>query len=182
MPLVDINVIQGVFPRYKEEMIEKRHQCHGRHRRRSPARGDLGARTGGAAATGDRRTKALTAADVKAMAAADRVRAGPSSWRCRPYVRFGPRSCCAFRRTQREQSSWTDAAFFATASLAGLAQAALALAGAHAGPALLTVGGAIARGNRGAVDPALDQLMVRHGVHFSSAFAFDSPALLSPPA
>lgn len=72
--------------------------------------------------------------------------------------------------------------FLATASLAGLAQAAPALAGAHAGPALLTVGGAIARGNRGAVDPALDQLMVRHGVHFSSAFAFDSPALLSLPA
>jgi len=34
---------------------------------------------------------------------------------------------------------------------------------AHAGHGILTVTGAIARSNRGPLDPALDQLMVKHG-------------------
>ncbi len=34
------------------------------------------------------------------------------------------------------------------------------------GPALLTLSGAIARPNRGALDPALDQLMSKHGLAF----------------
>ncbi len=69
-----------------------------------------------------------------------------------------------------------------------LAGAALAAAGAAraqnptrpaaAGqPALLTVGGAITRSNRGPLDKALDQMMAKHKVHFSMAFAFDSAAL-----
>ena len=33
---------------------------------------------------------------------------------------------------------------------------------ARTGPGLLTVAGAITRSNRGPLDPALDQLMVRH--------------------
>jgi hypothetical protein len=44
-------------------------------------------------------------------------------------------------------------------------------------PALLTVGGAIGTGNRGPVDPVLDQLMIRHGVAFSRALAFDAEQL-----
>jgi hypothetical protein len=48
---------------------------------------------------------------------------------------------------------------------------------ATSAPALLTVGGAIAKGNRGAVDPVLDQLMVRHGVKFEKALAFDAERL-----
>jgi len=34
------------------------------------------------------------------------------------------------------------------------------------GPALFTRSGAIARPNRGALDPALDQLMSKHGLAF----------------
>lgn len=65
--------------------------------------------------------------------------------------------------------------FLATASFAGLVQAPMALARKDdAGPALLTVGVDIARGNRGALDPSLDQLMSKHGVSFAKAFAFDA--------
>jgi hypothetical protein len=41
------------------------------------------------------------------------------------------------------------------------------------GPALLTVTGAIARSNRGPLDPALDQMMHKHQVTFTKAYAFD---------
>ena len=44
-------------------------------------------------------------------------------------------------------------------------------------PTLLTVGGSITKGNRGAVDSTLDQLMVRHGVRFSKALALDAETL-----
>jgi len=46
------------------------------------------------------------------------------------------------------------------------------------GPVLLTVSGAIGRGNRGPLDPALDQMMHKHGVSFRQAWTFDYPALL----
>lgn len=46
-----------------------------------------------------------------------------------------------------------------------------------AGPALLTVTGAIARSNRGALDPALDQLMAKQKLSFDRAYAFDFAAL-----
>jgi len=60
---------------------------------------------------------------------------------------------------------------------------ALAAAGrAPAGPVLLTVSGAIRRRNRGAVDAALDQLLVKHGVQFDAAWGFDSAALARLPA
>ena len=73
--------------------------------------------------------------------------------------------------------------FLAAASLGGLVPARPAGAGTQAaGPALLTVGGAIGRSNRGSVDPALDQLMSKHGVTFASAFSFDAQALQHLPS
>lgn len=66
----------------------------------------------------------------------------------------------------------------ATAAAGMLPAAAPAFAQApKAGPVLLTVGGAITKGNRGPVDATLDQLMVRHGVKFSKALALDSESL-----
>ena len=50
------------------------------------------------------------------------------------------------------------------------------------GAGILTVTGAIARGNRGPLDPALDQLMVRHGVGFDRAWVFDAAMLARLPA
>ncbi len=49
------------------------------------------------------------------------------------------------------------------------------------GPTLLTVSGRIGRGNRGPLDPALDQLMHKQGLSFASAHAFDSAALSALP-
>ncbi|MDO8252212.1 MAG: molybdopterin-dependent oxidoreductase, partial [Rhodoferax sp.] len=37
-------------------------------------------------------------------------------------------------------------------------------------PAILTVTGAIGKGNRGALDPALDQMMVKQKIEFDKAF------------
>lgn len=48
-------------------------------------------------------------------------------------------------------------------------------------PALLTVGGAIAKGNRGPLDKALDQMMAKHKLQFTTAHAFDSAALQALP-
>jgi len=50
------------------------------------------------------------------------------------------------------------------------------------GPGLLTVTGAITRSNRGALDPALDQLMVKHGRAFATAWEFDAAMLARLPA
>jgi hypothetical protein len=50
------------------------------------------------------------------------------------------------------------------------------------GPALLTVTGAIAQANRGPFDPALDQMMHKHGVGFRKAWVFDDAALRALPA
>jgi len=48
---------------------------------------------------------------------------------------------------------------------------------ASSGPTLLTVSGAIAKSNRGALDPALDQMMSKHGIGFAKAWTFDAAAL-----
>ena len=69
--------------------------------------------------------------------------------------------------------------FLGSAAPAG----ALPLAGQAAqpsgrGPALLTVTGAIAHGNRGPLDPVLDQMMHKQQISFSKAWAFDHAALL----
>ena len=68
-------------------------------------------------------------------------------------------------------------------SAAAVAGSALPLMGsAHtpsaAGPALLTVSGAIGKPNRGALDPALDQMMHKQKLGFDKAFTFDFAALL----
>ena len=65
--------------------------------------------------------------------------------------------------------------------LAGPA-AASSLPAAPDGPALLTVTGNIARSNRGPFDPALDQMMHKHGVGFRQAWVFDAAALHALPA
>lgn len=51
-----------------------------------------------------------------------------------------------------------------------------------AGPGLLTVTGAIGRSNRGPLDPALDQLMAKHGARFDQAWVFDAGMLARLPA
>ncbi len=73
--------------------------------------------------------------------------------------------------------------FLGTAALAGLWPAVDAVAAdpARRGPGLLTVSGAIGKSNRGPVDPALDQLLVKHGVKFDKAYVLDSDALLRLP-
>lgn len=79
---------------------------------------------------------------------------------------------------------------FLTAATLGLASLPLhaARAPAHAslpagqGPTLLTVTGAIGRTNRGALDPALDQMMRKHRVAFERAFAFDFDAIRALPS
>ena len=55
-------------------------------------------------------------------------------------------------------------------------------AGERTGPGLLTVTGAIARSNRGPIDLALDQLMVKHGRAFDRAWEFDAAMLARLPA
>ncbi len=75
---------------------------------------------------------------------------------------------------------------FIAAALGSAALPSLALAAQPAmparGPALLTVTGAIGKGNRGALDPALDQMMKKQGVRFDKAHAFDYAALTALPA
>ena len=74
---------------------------------------------------------------------------------------------------------------FLVASALGAVVAPSLAAGAassRTGPGLLTVTGAIARSNRGAIDPALDQLMVKHGRTFDQAWEFDAAMLARLPA
>jgi hypothetical protein len=60
--------------------------------------------------------------------------------------------------------------------------AAPARGDAPKGPTLLTISGNITGGNRGPVDPALDQMMFKHKASFARAFAADFAALLALPA
>jgi hypothetical protein len=48
-------------------------------------------------------------------------------------------------------------------------------------PAILTVTGAIGKGNRGALDPALDQLMAKQKLSFEKAFVFDFASIAALP-
>ena len=50
------------------------------------------------------------------------------------------------------------------------------------GPVLLTISGAIAKGNRGPLNPALDQMLAKHGVRVDTALALDAAALARMPA
>ena len=80
--------------------------------------------------------------------------------------------------------------FLATAALAGAAfpVAGIAQPGGRAGgrgargPVVLTLGGAVGTGNRGPIDPVLDQLMVKHKVSFEKAYAVGFPAIAALPA
>lgn len=49
-------------------------------------------------------------------------------------------------------------------------------------PAILTVTGAIKKANRGALDPALDQMMAKQKIQFDKAYVFDFAALAALPA
>lgn len=73
--------------------------------------------------------------------------------------------------------------FLTRAALVGMLPAAPSLAAgtASAGPALLTISGSLSRTNRGPLDPALDQMMAKHGIRFEKAFAFDAPSLRRMP-
>ncbi|HYS67944.1 MAG TPA: molybdopterin-dependent oxidoreductase [Paraburkholderia sp.] len=51
-----------------------------------------------------------------------------------------------------------------------------------ASPVILTISGAIKRHNRGALDPAFDQLLAKHQVKFSEAYNVDLPLLAGMPA
>lgn len=62
------------------------------------------------------------------------------------------------------------------------AQAAPSSAKTAAGPVLLTVTGPIAYPNRGPLDPVFDQMLSKHKVSFSKAYAFDFGMLTALPA
>jgi len=76
--------------------------------------------------------------------------------------------------------------FLGTAALGAVAVPSLALAQnapkAQKGPTLLTVSGLIGAGNRGALDPLLDQMMAKQKIKFDKAQAFDFAALAALPA
>lgn len=76
-------------------------------------------------------------------------------------------------------------ATLASAALPGATLAAPAggLPGARqAGPTLLTLSGEVAHPNRGRLDPALDQLLAKHGVRFERARSFTYADLAALPA
>jgi hypothetical protein len=83
---------------------------------------------------------------------------------------------------------WRDFLHGALAgAAAGLGAAALPARAQNApksaaGPVLLTVGGLIGAGNRGPLDPALDQMMAKQKIGFGKAQAFDFAALCALPA
>lgn len=64
----------------------------------------------------------------------------------------------------------------------GSPRLAAAPSSARTGTGLLTLSGAIARSNRGPLDPALDQLLVKHGRTFDKAWEFDAAMLARLPA
>jgi hypothetical protein len=76
------------------------------------------------------------------------------------------------------------AASLGIAALPRLAQAATGAAAAQSprSPVLLTVSGAIARPNRGPLDPVLDQMMAKQKIAFDKARVFDFAALTALPA
>ena len=74
--------------------------------------------------------------------------------------------------------------FLAATALAATlpGQANAVSAASKTGPGLLTVAGAITRKNRGQLDAALDQLMVKHKAQFDKAWVFDAAMLARLPA
>lgn len=73
--------------------------------------------------------------------------------------------------------------FLTAMTTVALAPVALPVrAAASASPVLLTVSGDIGRANRGPMNPAIDQMMHKHGLQFERAWAFDALALRKLPA
>jgi len=74
--------------------------------------------------------------------------------------------------------------FLGSAALAGIAAAATPARAADtkAGPALLTITGAVGKTNRGKLDPVKDQMMHKQKVAFERAYAFDFAAIAALPA
>ena len=70
----------------------------------------------------------------------------------------------------------------ATGGLAAALPAAATTSTSAAGPALLTVTGAIGRPNRGKFDPVRDQMMFKQKLSFDKAHAFTFAALAALPA
>lgn len=69
------------------------------------------------------------------------------------------------------------------AAAAPVAPSVHAASPASVGPTLLTLSGpAITKSNRGALDPALDQMMVKHGVQFDKALTLSAATLQRMPA
>ena len=81
-----------------------------------------------------------------------------------------------------EKRQFLSLAALAGASLPQLPALAREVPNGIAGPALLTVTGAIAKPNRGAFDPVLDQMMHKQKLSFDKAHTFDYAALLALPA
>ena len=65
---------------------------------------------------------------------------------------------------------------------ASTSAAQAASTGSGGGPGLLTVTGSISRGNRGSLDPALDQWLVKQNIKFDKAWTFDFAMLTRLPA
>jgi hypothetical protein len=74
--------------------------------------------------------------------------------------------------------------FLAAAAVGGasLAAPAAPVRRPRRGPGLLTVSGAIGRGNRGPLDKALDQMLSKQQITFDKAHVFDFDALTAMPA
>ncbi|QTN26190.1 molybdopterin-dependent oxidoreductase [Rhodoferax sp. AJA081-3] len=76
--------------------------------------------------------------------------------------------------------------FLAGSALVGVLPVAVSVQAAtpaSRGPVLLTISGAaVTKSNRGALDSALDQMMVKHGINFDKALALDAAALHRMPA
>ena len=69
-----------------------------------------------------------------------------------------------------------------TLSAASLSAPAAKPATTQRGPTLLTITGRIARTNRGAFDPALDQMMAKQKIKFDKAYGFEFATLAALPA
>jgi len=76
----------------------------------------------------------------------------------------------------------TSAAAFGAAVTSAFAATNTKHSACAAASAILTVSGAIKRTNRGALDPAFDQLMAKQLVKFPEAYTFDYPSVAALPA
>lgn len=81
-----------------------------------------------------------------------------------------------------DKRHFLGAAALAAGALPALAQPGAKAAKEPAGPALLTITGAIARQNRGPFDPGRDQMMHKQKLSFEQAFALDFAMLRKLPA